>query len=77
MISEGSCDTDDGVMMLKIQLCITISQYYCFYCNFDQINAVLVSKKGFFQKKKKNVAYRKILNGSVNQICMTCIIFFN
>ncbi len=57
MISEGFCDT--GVMMLKIQLCITginyilkyikieksyfnysnISQYYGFYCIFDQINA--------------------------------------
>ncbi len=23
MISEGSCDTEDWVMMLKIQLCIT------------------------------------------------------
>ncbi len=27
-----------------------ISQYYSFYCTFDQINAALVSIKDLFQK---------------------------
>ncbi len=51
------CDTEDGcwkfsflkyfLKMLKqktfILNCNNISQYYCFYCIFDQINAALVS----------------------------------
>ncbi len=32
-----------------------ISQYYCFYCIFDQINAALVSIRDFFQKHYKNL----------------------
>jgi len=28
-----------------------ISQYYCFYCIFDQINAVLVSTRNLFLNK--------------------------
>ncbi len=24
--------------------------YYCFYCNFDQINAAVVSRRNIFQK---------------------------
>jgi len=28
-----------------------ISQYYCFYCIFDQINAVLVSTRNLFLHK--------------------------
>ncbi len=49
----------DGVMMLKIHLkyiqnivilnCNNILQYFC----FDQINAALVSIRGFFQKHTK------------------------
>ncbi len=32
--------------------CHNISQYYCFYCIFNQINAALVSIRDVFQKKK-------------------------
>ncbi len=35
--------------------CKNISQYYCFYCIFGQINAGLVSLRDFFQKKKKKI----------------------
>ncbi len=56
MISEDHVTLKTGVMMLKIQLRITeinyilqyISQYYWFYCIFDQINAALVSRRVFF-----------------------------
>ncbi len=68
-----------GVMMLKIQLCITginyilkciniknsyfkfcnnISQYYSFYCIFDEMNTVLVIIKDFFHKSKIFTAYK-------------------
>ncbi len=30
--------------------CNIISQYYSFYCIFDQINAALLSRRDFFQK---------------------------
>jgi len=33
--------------------CNHFSQYYCFYCMFDQINAALASVRYFFQKHKK------------------------
>ncbi len=39
-------------MYMKIKTvifsCNNITQYYSFYCIFDQINAALVSIKGFF-----------------------------
>ncbi len=41
-----------GVMMLKIQLCITASFYNIFthyYSIFDQINAALVRRRDFFK----------------------------
>ncbi len=31
-----------------------ISQCYCFYCIFDQINAALVTRKDFIKKKNTN-----------------------
>jgi len=30
--------------------CTNISQYYCSYCIFNQINAALVNIRDFFQK---------------------------
>ncbi len=63
-----------GVMMLKIERCVTeinyilkyikignnirncnkISQYYCFFCIFDQINTALMSRKDSLKKHKKS-----------------------
>ncbi len=40
-----------------------ISQYYCFYCIFDQISAILVSRETSF-KDIKNHNYSKLLTGS-------------
>ncbi len=34
-----------------------ISNYYCFYCIFDQINAALVSRRDFLQKHKKTFTF--------------------
>ncbi len=53
-----------------------ISQYYCFNCSFDQINAELISIRDFFQKTLKNtyrpqtftVVYILHLNSSVQFI---------
>ncbi len=45
-------------MMLKIQYCVSISQYYGFYYVFDQISA----GKHFFKNKK---SYLKRLNDIV------------
>ncbi len=56
MISEGSCDTEDW--------CNDISQYYCFSCILDQINAGLVSRREFF-KNIKNLTVQKLLTVSV------------
>ncbi len=47
--------------MLKIK---NISQYFCFCCTLDQINAGLVSRKDFF-KNIKNLTVQKLLTGSV------------
>ncbi len=33
--------------------CNTISQYYCFYCIFDQIIAAFESRRAYFKKHKK------------------------
>ncbi len=33
----------------------SISQYYCFYCVFDQVYATLVSVDDFFQKVGEKV----------------------
>ncbi len=70
MISEGSCDTEDWsndaensafhqrniLQNTAILNCIIISQYYCFYCVSDQINAALVSIIEVLQKnEKKNI----------------------
>ncbi len=35
MISEGSCDTEDRVMMLEIQLCITEINYILKYIQIE------------------------------------------
>jgi len=54
MISEALCETEDFAITLinnivKYHQCIlnckkkNISQYYCFYCIFDQINAAKVN----------------------------------
>jgi len=58
MISKGSCDTeawsnDAKNSALPSQEYFT-SQYYCFYCIFDQMNAALVSIRDFFQKHQNN-----------------------
>jgi len=63
MILKGHVTLKTGLMMLKIQLCITginyilkcikidnISQY--FYFIFDQINASLASRRNLFSKPK-------------------------
>ncbi len=48
MISEWSCDTEDRnkwhfkLYLNRNQLFKIITQYYYFYCIFDQINAALV-----------------------------------
>ncbi len=46
--------------------CNTISQYYCFYCIFDQINADYT-----YAKILKNLTNPRILNGSVAKISTT------
>ncbi len=43
--------------------CNNISQYFCFYCVFDQINAAIVNKKDFFQNILKNLTGPKPLKG--------------
>jgi len=63
-ISNESCDTKDGyndaenstlyyiwqyIHIKKVILNNSISQYFCFYCIFDQIKAALVNKR-LFQK---------------------------
>ncbi len=73
MISEGSCDTEDCwkfsfdmtgknyiLYCIKIEngYCNNISQYYCFYCIFEQINAALTVIRDLSQNhnhKKKNL----------------------
>jgi len=63
MISEESCDMKTGVNSTVILNYFTI---LLFYCVFDQINAVLVSIRGFLLKSlKKNLIFSKLLNGSV------------
>ncbi len=37
MISEGSCDTEDWIMMLKIQLCFTGINYILKYIKIENI----------------------------------------
>ncbi len=75
MISEGSCDTEDWsndaensaliteINLKYIQIVIlnskNISQYYCFYCILDKINAGLVSRREFFKKKNLNLTKSK------------------
>ncbi len=68
MISEDHVTLNTGVMMLKIQRCVTAIHYslkhiqkehfnnilqLLFYCTVDQINAALVSRRLVFQKHKK------------------------
>ncbi len=36
-------------ILLNTKLYFNVSQYYCFYCIFDQINSVLVSITDFFK----------------------------
>jgi len=62
---KGSCDREDwsngaenSALHLKNKYhqkqlnCNTISQYYCFSCILDQINAALVSIRDIFYKQK-------------------------
>jgi len=44
-----------GVMMLKIQLCITGISYFTIYIKMYQINAALVSISDFFIKNKNSM----------------------
>ncbi len=37
--------------------CNNVSQYYCFYCSFIQINAALKSIRELFQKHKNQTNY--------------------
>ncbi len=47
--------------------CNNVSQYYCYYCIFDQITAALGSRRDFFQKHlKKNHTNPKLLKGAVH-----------
>ncbi len=46
---------------MLLLICNDFSQYYCFYCNFDQINAALVSRRDYLQKH----IYSKLLTSSV------------
>ncbi len=53
-----------------------ISQYYCFCCSLDQINAGLESRKNFFKKKNiKNLTVQKLLTGSVYIYIYTVYIY--
>ncbi len=45
-----------GITVLEIQKTVLFNLYrllYCFYCNFGQINAALVSKQDFFPEHSK------------------------
>lgn len=44
LISEIHVTLKTDVMMLKDWLCISLEIFYNIYCNFDQINALLVNK---------------------------------
>ncbi len=44
----------NGFKYTFILNCINISQYYCFYCIFYQINAALVSTRDFIIKKPES-----------------------
>ncbi len=66
MISEESCETEDcsnDTIVRPILNCNNCSQYCCYHCIFDQINAVLVSRRDFFQEK---INLPKLMNGSVS-----------
>ncbi len=68
MISEGSCDTEDwsndaensaliteiNCILKYIHIENIFKLYRIFYCSFDQINAALVNRRDFFQKRKKS-----------------------
>ncbi len=47
VISEESCETEGCLKIqlkkiyIKVYICNNISQFYSFYCIFDQINAAL------------------------------------
>ncbi len=87
MISEGTLKT--GVMMLKIQRCVTEINYNLkyikieniilncnnisqnnsiFFCNFDQIDTALMSRRNFF-KNIKNLTDPELLCSSVHVKC--------
>ncbi len=53
--------------------CNNISQYYSFYCIFDQINAALVCIRNLFQKHLKNCTKPEFLNSFVNQFLCVLI----
>ncbi len=56
------CDTEDWSNDAENQLCLAnyflncnnISQFYSFYCVFDQINEALISIRDFFLNFKKS-----------------------
>ncbi len=57
IILEDRVTLKTGVMMLKIQLCITgINCNIIVLTIFDQINAALASIRDFFKNTLKNVA---------------------
>ncbi len=51
-----------------------MSQYYCFYCIFDQINAALLSIRDFFQKHYKTMVdfFMKALCFADRSSCSFC-----
>ncbi len=53
-----------------------ISKLYCFCCTFEQINAVLVSRRDFFKKHKKSYC-SKLLTGSVHSPCFHCHVTYD
>ncbi len=72
MISEDHVTLKTGVMMLKIQRCVTvinyslkyikigkISQYYIFFCIFDQINTALMSRRDSLKNIKSQTFERQ------------------
>ncbi len=58
MVAENSGLHQMNKLNFKIyskmkQLSFNISQYYCFYCIFDEINAALVSRSNAFHYRNK------------------------
>ncbi len=56
-------------------LCNNSSQYYCFYCIFAQINAVLVSIRDF-QTPQTSALPLHLKDGDLHKICIYIIYIF-